>query len=54
MGDKLSVIGGAEYVHDQHGGRMLPKIGVEYKDVPITITIDSEAKSAQVGFSFKF
>ena len=50
----LSLIGGAEYRHDQMGERVLPKAGVQYKDVPIVITYDPEMEAASVGIVLKF
>jgi hypothetical protein len=54
VNDRLSVIGGAEYRHDQSGGRFLPKVGVQYDDVPIVMTFDPEQKSVSVGVTLKF
>ena len=54
VNDRFSVIGGAEYRHDQQGGRVLPKIGVQYDDVPVIVTYDPANESVSVGISLKF
>ena len=54
LNDRISMLGGAEYQHDQMGGRILPKLGVQVDDVPITLTFDPERKEAKIGFSIKF
>jgi hypothetical protein len=54
LNDRMSVLGGAEYKHDQMGGRVLPKLGVQIDDVPITLTFDPRTKEAKIGFSIKF
>ena len=54
VNDRLSVIGGAEYRHDQQGGRVLPKVGVQYDDVPVVVTYDPENEAVSIGISLKF
>lgn len=55
MNNDLSLIGGAEYNYNQqNGGKILPKIGVQYKDIPTVITFDPENKSVSVGLTLKF
>ena len=55
LNNDLSLIGGAEYDYNQqNGGNILPKIGVQYKDVPTVITFDPERKSISVGITLKF
>lgn len=55
LNNDLSLIGGAEYNYNQqNGGNILPKIGVQYKDIPTVITFDPEKKSVSIGLTLKF
>ena len=54
LNDRIQVTGGAEYQHDQMGGRLIPKLGVQVDDMPITLSFDLEKKEARIGFSLKF
>jgi hypothetical protein len=56
MGTDLSLIGGADINHDFQSGEtvMLPKAGIQYKDVPITLSFDPRTKSTSVGITLKF
>ena len=54
LNDRMSILGGAEYQHDQMGGRVLPKLGVQIDNVPITLTFDPVKNEAKIGFSVKF
>lgn len=56
MGTDLSLIGGADVKHDFQNGEtvMLPKAGIQYKDVPITLSFDPRTNAASVGITLKF
>ena len=54
LNDRIQVMGGAEYQHDQMGGRLIPKLGVQVDDMPITLSFDLEKKEARIGFAIKF
>ncbi|MAA79392.1 MAG: hypothetical protein CL916_09040 [Deltaproteobacteria bacterium] len=54
LNDRIQVTGGAEYQHDQMGGRLIPKLGVQVDDMPITLSFDIEKKEARIGFNIKF
>ena len=56
MNNDLSLIGGADIKHDFGTGNtsMLPKAGIQYKDVPIVLTYDPQTKATSVGITLKF
>ena len=56
MGTDLSLIGGADIKHDFQTGQtvMLPKAGIQYKDVPIVLSYDPQTKATSVGITLKF
>ena len=55
MNNDLALIGGAQYDYNsQDGGNILPKIGVQYKNIPAVITYDPKNKSVSIGLTLKF
>lgn len=56
MSSDLSLIGGADIKHDFGSGNtsMLPKAGIQYKDVPIVLSYDPQTKATSVGITLKF
>ena len=56
MNNDLSLIGGADIKHDFGTGNtsMLPKAGIQYKDVPIVLTYDPQTKATSVGITQSF
>ena len=56
MSNDLALIGGADIKHDFQNGTttMLPKAGIQYKDVPIVLSYDPATKSTSVGITLKF
>lgn len=56
MGNDLSLIGGADVKHNFQNGNtvMLPKAGIQYKDVPIVLSYDPQTKATSVGITLKF
>ena len=56
MSNDLSLIGGADIKHDFSGSSttMLPKAGIQYKDVPIVLSYDPQTKATSVGITLKF
>ena len=55
LNNDLSLIGGAEYnYNEQSGGNILPKIGIQYKDIPTVITFDPERKAVSIGLTLRF
>ena len=55
MNNDLALIGGAQYDYNsQDGGNILPKIGVQYKNIPTVITYDPKNKSVSIGITLKF
>ncbi len=56
MNNDLSLIGGADVKYDGRSGEtsFLPKAGIQYKDVPITLSFDPKTKAASVGITLKF
>ena len=56
MNNDLSLIGGADIKYDGQSGDVsyLPKAGIQYKDVPITLSFDPKTNAASVGITLKF
>jgi len=56
MSNDLSLIGGADVKHDFGTGNtnVLPKAGIQYKDVPIVLSYDPQTKATSVGITLKF
>jgi hypothetical protein len=55
MNNDLALIGGAQYDYSyQEGGNILPKIGVQYKNIPTIITFDPKNKSVSIGLTLRF
>lgn len=50
----LKFFGGASYRHDHLGGRMIPEVGAQIDDVPISIRYDTETKGVSIGVSLSF
>jgi hypothetical protein len=56
MNNDLSLIGGADVRYDDRSGEtaFLPKAGIQYKDVPITLSFDPRTNATSVGITLKF
>ena len=56
MSNDLSLIGGADIKHNFQNGStsVLPKAGIQYKDVPIVLSYDPQTKATSVGITLKF
>jgi hypothetical protein len=56
MNNDLSLIGGADIKYDGQSGDVsyLPKAGIQYKDVPITLSFDPKTNAASIGITLKF
>ena len=56
MGTDLSLIGGADIQHNGQTGETitLPKMGIQYNDIPIVLSYNPQTKSTSVGITLKF
>ncbi len=56
MSNDLALIGGADLKHDFTSGEsaVLPKAGIQYKDVPIVLSYDPRTETTSVGITLKF
>lgn len=54
MNNDLSLIGGAGYNYDGKESSVIPKVGVQYKDVPVVLQYDTNKREMSVGVVLKF
>ena len=53
-GDGIKFFGGTSYLNDQDGGRLVPQVGMQIDDVPISIRYDTGSSTISVGIEIPF
>ena len=53
-GDGIQYFGGASYLNDHDGGRLVPQVGMQIDKVPISIRYDTGSSTISVGIEIPF